>query len=208
MGDARQNIEWMGGFEVNAGSDKARMRGQAWTDPPMPLMFGVTKSAGKWRVSGLERVACSEVMPTPPPAQTATLSDRLRTSPAYLRSFDALFAGQPVADRWLARLRKDGGSVESPGRECDVGGRPYEYYEACQPHNCNANRIHVFFEPNGRKAWAHYINRDKGTSWLLGTPDRALQSAFAVAERRMGSGLPACSAASPSAARSGVQGVQ
>ncbi|QLQ26103.1 MAG: peptidoglycan DD-metalloendopeptidase family protein [Dechloromonas sp.] len=134
---------------------------------------------------------------TTPPVAVAnmTLSDRLRGSPAYRRSFNALFAATPPTDRWLSRFVRGGGSVESPVSACDFGGRAYEYYSACEPHNCGDNQIHMFFTADGSRAWAHHLNRDSGNSRFYGNPDGFMQSAFEATERRVGSGMPACQAA-------------
>ena len=134
----------------------------------------------------------AQTTPTTTPSVTTasmTLSDRLRGSPAYRRSFNAMFAGTPPTDRWLSRFLSGGGSVESPGSACDIGGRTYGYFNACEPHNCGANQIDVFFDANGSRAWARHVNLDSASSRFYGNPDRAMVSALEVAERRRRSGI-------------------
>ena len=111
-----------------------------------------------------------------------TLRNRLASNAISKKSFESLFAGQTNLDSWLVRHVKDGDGVESPAKQCAIGDKCFEYYSACQPHNCYDNHIHVFFDASGMAASALYINNDSGTSRIFGTPDHKLRSAMEVVE--------------------------
>jgi hypothetical protein len=44
--------------------------------------------------------------------------------------------------------------VDTPGKLVSVGGKPYELYQVCEPHNCPGNFIYVLFKIGGEEAVA------------------------------------------------------
>lgn len=120
--------------------------------------------------------------PNSPTAANPTMQDRLAGNATYRKAFESLFSGQTNLDSWLARYVREGYGVEGPATQCAIADQCFEYYFACEPHNCFNNHIQVFFEASGMAASALYINKDSGTSRLFGTPDHKLRSAMDVVE--------------------------
>ena len=107
------------------------------------------------------------------------LYEQLR-KPAYNKTFNALFKDQHNIEPWIKGYIKNRNGVDSPGETRAVGGKMYEFYEICQPHNCPGNGIYVFFEPGGAHAWALFT-KDDGTSRFFGNPDTQIQAALRAA---------------------------
>jgi hypothetical protein len=126
--------------------------------------------------SSADRHAMAESINAGPPSRGMYLYDQLR-KPAYKTAFNALFGGQYNIEPWLKGYLKSGNGVDTPNEVRVVGGKTYEFYHICQPHNCPGNVIYVFFEPGGARAWALFT-KDDGTSRFFGNPDITIQTAL------------------------------
>ena len=104
------------------------------------------------------------------------LYEQLR-NPSYETTFNALFNGQHNLEPWVKEYLKNRNGVETPAEMRVVGGKTYEFYTICQPHNCPENRIYVFFEQGGSLAWA-FFTKDDGTTRFFGNPDIEMQTAL------------------------------
>lgn len=109
----------------------------------------------------------------------AYLYEQLR-KPAYNITFNALFKGQHNIEPWLKGYLKNRNGVDSRGEMRALGDKMYEFYEICEPHNCEGNFIYVFFEQGGAHAWLLFT-KDDGTSRFFGNPDTEMQSALRAA---------------------------
>lgn len=109
----------------------------------------------------------------------AYLYEQLR-KPSYKATFDALFKKQNNLEPWLKEYLKNRNGVDTPAETRVVGGKTYEFYTICQPHNCPGNGLYIFFEQAGTNAWALFT-KDNGTSRFFGNPDMEMQAALRAA---------------------------
>jgi hypothetical protein len=107
------------------------------------------------------------------------LFEQLR-KPEYKATFDALFKGQSNIEPWLKEYLRNRNGVDAPMETRIAGGKSYEFYSVCQPHNCPDNFIYVFFTPGGAHAWVLFT-KDDGTSRFFGSPDAKMQAALRAA---------------------------
>lgn len=99
--------------------------------------------------------------------------------PAYRGALTAILRGRNVAP-WVKVFLATGNGVVSPGKTLEIGGRPYEQYDVCEPHNCGGNFLYVLFTPGGAKAWA-LLTVSGSKAGFYGNPDRAQQQALGTA---------------------------
>jgi hypothetical protein len=107
-------------------------------------------------------------------AAGAYLNDLLK-QPAYLASWNALFAGAS-APEWVADFAASSDGVVTPSEDLAIGGETYTYASLCQPHDCAANKLGVVFSPDGSAAWA--LLTEGSATRLLGSPDDAVAAAL------------------------------
>ncbi len=81
------------------------------------------------------------------------LFDQMKV-PNYGATLTALFDGDRATPSWFKGFLKRGDGVATPGKSVTSGGKPYELYGVCQPHNCGGNFVYVLFTPGGGEAWA------------------------------------------------------
>ena len=101
----------------------------------------------------------------------------------YKSSFDGLFRGEKNLAPWLRGYLKNRNGVDTPGQVVEAGGKSYELYEVCEPHNCPGNYIYVLATPGGGKAWALFT-REGGNYRFFGKPDEQQQALLMTAAKR------------------------
>ncbi|MFI3188708.1 hypothetical protein BCS42_08770 [Crenothrix sp. D3] len=94
-------------------------------------------------------------------------------NPTYNKTFNALFKGQRI-EPWLKEYLKSRDGVDSPSEMREVGGKTYEFYNVCEPHNCGGSNIYVFFESGGAQAWALFTKENEQPRFF-GNPDAQMQ---------------------------------
>lgn len=102
--------------------------------------------------------------------------------PAYLKSWNALFAGEKNVDAWLGRYAKTKDGPASPGKRVTLGGAAHYVGNVCKTHDCGDNRFFVLFTADGTKAWGLLV-RNGTTERFFGNPDDARKDALRAAAR-------------------------
>lgn len=102
--------------------------------------------------------------------------------PAYLKSWNAMLAGEKGVDAWLARYAKTKDGPSSPGKRVAVGGAAHYVGNVCKTHDCGDNRFFVLFTADGAKAWGLLV-RDGSKERFFGNPDDAQKAALRAAVR-------------------------
>jgi ankyrin repeat protein len=113
------------------------------------------------------------------PIQLPHLYEQLR-KPAYKATFLALFMGETHIAPWLSGYIAALGGVEAPGRVVTVAGTQYEFYSACQPHNCYNNQMSVLFTRDAGQAWI-LSTENRSNYQFYGNPDEAKQTYLTAA---------------------------
>ena len=72
--------------------------------------------------------------------------------PAYRGGWEKLMKQvQPTPD-WLMEFSKNFDGVAGPMKPATIGGKTYELYFVCKPHDCAAKKFEVMFEASTRNA--------------------------------------------------------
>jgi hypothetical protein len=95
----------------------------------------------------------------------------LLKQPAFHRSFDELFEGQPNVDDWIRVFQKTKDGVASPIEQRQIGQTAYILAEVCKPHDCGNNMLRVLFTKDGTQATAVLIT-PRRQRWFA-TPNAA-----------------------------------
>jgi hypothetical protein len=73
--------------------------------------------------------------------------------PAYRNGWEKLMKEvQPTPD-WLMTFSKTYDGVASPMKPTTIGGKAYELYFVCKPHDCAAKKFEVMFEAASKRAY-------------------------------------------------------
>lgn len=102
--------------------------------------------------------------------------------PAYRKAWDALFAGEPAVDAWLARYAKTRNGPANAGETLTLDARTYRVNAVCKTHDCGDNRFVVVFAPDGTRAWG-LLDKAGANARYFGKPDAAMQGALRAALR-------------------------
>jgi len=84
-------------------------------------------------------------------ADGAYLFDVLKR-PKYRGAWNAMMKGWAGVPAWLVEFSKTSDGVATPGTAAEVGGKPFEFYGVCKPHDCADNKFEVMFEKGGGRA--------------------------------------------------------
>ena len=111
-------------------------------------------------------------------AQSTYLSDALKR-PKYRGAWNAMMKGWAAVPTWLVEFSKTNDGVATPGTSAEVGGKTYEFFALCKPHDCAANKFEVMFEKGGARAHAILVTPNART--FFGDPGAAEKEALAKA---------------------------
>ena len=111
-------------------------------------------------------------------AQAVYLSDALKR-PKYRGAWNAMMKGWAAVPAWLVEFSKSNDGVATPGTSAEVGGKTYEFFALCKPHDCAANKFEVMFEKGGARAHAILVTPNART--YFGDPGAAEKEALAKA---------------------------
>lgn len=115
-----------------------------------------------------------------PPAAIAAdlpyLFERLKRNPIYFTTLRELLRDKPLTP-WLREYMRTRNGVDTPGKLISVGGKPYELYQVCQPHNCPGNFIYVLYDVGGERAVALLTIEDRDLRFF-GNPNASEKDAL------------------------------
>ena len=100
--------------------------------------------------------------------------------PAYRNGWEKLMKDvQPTPD-WLMEFSKTYNGVAGPMKPTTIGGKTYELYFVCKPHDCAAKKFEVMFEAATKRAYGA-LGGASDQPAFYGAPNPAMQEALAKA---------------------------
>ena len=100
--------------------------------------------------------------------------------PAYRNGWEKLMKDvQPTPD-WLMEFSKTYNGVAGPMKPATIGGKTYELYFVCKPHDCAAKKFEVMFEAATKRAYGA-LGGASDQPAFYGAPNPAMQEALAKA---------------------------
>jgi hypothetical protein len=100
--------------------------------------------------------------------------------PAYRNGWEKLMKDvQPTPD-WLAEFSKTYNGVAGPMKPATIGGKPYELFFVCKPHDCAAKKFEVMFEGASKRAYGA-LGGDGAPPFFYGAPTPEMQDALVKA---------------------------
>jgi Inhibitor of vertebrate lysozyme (Ivy) len=97
--------------------------------------------------------------------------------PAYRTNWEKLMKEvQPTPD-WLAQFSKNYDGVAGPMKPTTIGGKAYELYFVCKPHDCAAKKFEVMFDAASKRAYGA-LGGDGAPPFFYGDPTPAMQEAL------------------------------
>ena len=109
------------------------------------------------------------------------LFERLRRNPTYFQTLRELLRDKSLTP-WLREYMRTRNGVDTPGKLISVGGKPYELYQVCEPHNCPGNFIYVLYDVGGEKAVALLTIEDRDFRFF-GNPTPSEKDALFAASK-------------------------
>ena len=76
---------------------------------------------------------------------------------------------------WLLK----GGGTSAPAKVIDSGATHFVLLDTCKPHDCDANKVYVLFDPV-TKATAAVVKLDKKVTWI-GKPNATVKQLLSTA---------------------------
>jgi Inhibitor of vertebrate lysozyme (Ivy) len=114
-----------------------------------------------------------------PAAADEYLFDAMK-KPAYHKTWDAMMRGAKDLPAWLGQISHGGNYVAAPATSATISGAAFNFYHACEAHNCADSKIEVGFSADGSRAFGMLVDDDKPPRWF-GAPDAAMQAALTTA---------------------------
>jgi hypothetical protein len=100
--------------------------------------------------------------------------------PAYRNGWEKLMKDvQPTPD-WLMEFSKTYNGVAGPMKPATIGGKTYELYFVCKPHDCAAKKFEVMFEAASKRAYGA-LGGDGAPPFFYGDPTPEMQDALTKA---------------------------
>ena len=100
--------------------------------------------------------------------------------PAYRNGWEKLMKDvQPTPD-WLMEFSKTYNGVAGPMKPATIGGKTYELYFVCKPHDCAAKKFEVMFEAASKRAYGA-LGGDGVPPFFYGDPTPEMQDALTKA---------------------------
>src|SRR5580704_14936458 len=100
--------------------------------------------------------------------------------PAYRNGWEKLMKDvQPTPD-WLMEFSKTYNGVAGPMKPATIGGKTYELYFVCKPHDCATNKFEVMFEAATKRAYGA-LGGASAPPAFYGAPNAAMQEALTKA---------------------------
>jgi hypothetical protein len=100
--------------------------------------------------------------------------------PAYRNGWEKLMKDvQPTPD-WLMEFSKTYNGVAGPMKAATIGGKTYELYFVCKPHDCAAKKFEVMFEAATKRAYGA-LGGASDPPAFYGAPPPAMQDALTKA---------------------------
>jgi hypothetical protein len=100
--------------------------------------------------------------------------------PAYRNGWEKLLKDvQPTPD-WLMEFSKTYNGVAGPMKSAAIGGKTYELYFVCKPHDCAARKFEVMFEAASKRAYGA-LGGDGAPPFFYGDPTPEMQDALTKA---------------------------
>ena len=100
--------------------------------------------------------------------------------PAYRNGWEKLLKDvQPTPD-WLMEFSKTYNGVAGPMKPTTIGGKTYELYFVCKPHDCAARKFEVMFDAASKRAYGA-LGGDGAPPFFYGDPTPEMQDALTKA---------------------------
>ena len=97
--------------------------------------------------------------------------------PAYRNGWEKLLKDvQPTPD-WLMEFSKTYNGVAGPMKPTTIGGKSYELYFVCKPHDCAARKFEVMFDAASKRAYGA-LGGDGAPPFFYGDPTPEMQDAL------------------------------
>jgi hypothetical protein len=100
--------------------------------------------------------------------------------PAYRNGWEKLIKDvQPTPD-WLREFSQTYNGVAGTMKPATIGGKSYELYFVCKPHDCAARKFEVMFEASSKRAYGA-LGGDGAPPFFYGDPTPEMRDALAQA---------------------------
>lgn len=111
-------------------------------------------------------------------AELLLFSDMIQ-KPGLRETWRGMMAGRKFAkwDRWIPTFN----GVQEPVQSVALGGAKFVRATACQPHNCQDNKVYVLANPVTKEIWLAHRELDaagKASFSYFGNPDEATKAAL------------------------------
>jgi hypothetical protein len=100
--------------------------------------------------------------------------------PSYRAGWQKLMKGVEPTPDWLERFAKTFDGVAGPMKAETIGGKAYELYFVCKPHECAIRKFEVMFDAASKRAYGA-LGGDGAPPTFYGEPTPEMQDVLTKA---------------------------